>query len=313
MKNFRIIPKSVINFRWKGTMWFDYFFNISMVIIGLLSFMLGWGKLINPYVSSFLTFSTCIPAILYISGKFNPFVGLADYQTKRDGQIAVICGAFISSLGILQFTPAPYFLLEPSGSYGLAALFGVSFIFAGIYIIISTPILEQPPYIVEETLPEVVCHVSESTNVNRNQALERVWGKRTSSINSTLPPISTKPEIVKMSKIPLVHYASFIMPQGDLSSRDIIREVEIDSDWLAEGAEYVCVQINRSSIVGVNRANNKPFKMGISQKVLVLAGHELLSGTIRLNEGIISFNVNGKVQQIQASQILGSIDWILPA
>ena len=176
--------------------------------------------------------------------------GLANFEPKRGGQIAVLYGAFLFGFGVFGLSSLPYTWLEPSGSYGLAALLGASLILGGLYIVASTPILEpnQPVFEADTLLPDapVPWYV-----------LENEPSEEPSREGLPLLPKTVEHRYA----IPHVRAVSAAKRPSMLTADDILAYAMIECDWVESPGDYTCVTLEHASmaplvesgdIVGIN-------------------------------------------------------------
>lgn len=241
---------------------FDLWSGLTFFTCSLLLFIAGWTVGQDTWVTWLAVPSALLASLglLGLSGKA-PLSGLilnrgfVNYEPKRGGQMAVAYGAALFGLGVFGLSSLPYAWLEPSGSYGLAALLGASLILGGLYIVASTPVLEPSAaaFETDELLPgePVPWYVVEDSELAPEKPAE------------PLMPKNVEPRYA----VPQVRHASAAKRPSMLKTEDIVAYAFIECDWVETPANYTCVTvegdgmapvIEAGDIVGINHAMTEP-------------------------------------------------------
>lgn len=241
---------------------FDLWSGLTFFAASLLLFVAGWTVGQHTLVAWSAVPSALLASlgVLGLSGKV-PLSGLilnrgfVNYEPKRGGQMAVAYGAALFGLGVFGLSALPYAWLEPSGSYGLAALLGASLILGGLYIVSSTPVLEPSASAFEsdELAPgePVPWYVVDDSELAPDKPVE------------PLMPKGVEPRYA----VPQVRHEAAAKRPSMLSAQDIVAYAYIECDWVETPANYTCVTIDgdgmapiieAGDIVGINHAMAEP-------------------------------------------------------
>lgn len=241
---------------------FDLWSGLTFFTLSLLLFIAGWTVGQDTWVAWLAVPSALLASLglLGLSGKV-PLSGLilnrgfVNYEPKRGGQMAVAYGAALFGLGVFGLSALPYAWLEPSGSYGLAALLGASLILGGLYIVASTPVLEPSPSAFEsdDLLPSepVPWYVVDDSELAPDKPAEPLMPK----------------SVEQRYAVPQVKHASAAKRPSMLKAEDIVAYAFIECDWVESPSDYTCVTvegdgmapvIEAGDIVGINHAMTEP-------------------------------------------------------
>lgn len=299
---------------------FELWAGLTFFTAGLLLFLAGWtvwqhGAFAWSAVPAALAASF---GLLGLSGKvpLSALVlnrGFAAYEPKRGGQLAVAYGAGLFGLGVFALSSLPYAWLEPSGSYGLAALLGASLILGGLYIVASTPVLEPatPPHFETDDLAPaepVPWYVIEDEPAEAAAEAPR------------LLPRGVEPRYA----VPQVKPAAAAKRPSMLAADDIVAYAFIECDWVETPGDYTCVTVaddamapvvDAGDVVGINHAMADPLWLrgklvaayAENQRVVFGFLQEAAAGGWQLaprNEGCEAI-------EVQPVAIIGAVEWSL--
>lgn len=238
---------------------FELWAGLTFFTLSLALFIAGWTFLrgtVGEWVSvpaglcaalGLLGLSAKVPISGLILNR-----GLVAYEPKRGGQVAVLYGASLFGLGVFGLSSLPYGWLEPSGSYGLAALLGAALILGGLYIVASTPILEPSE------------PVFEADHLDPAEAAVPWYVVDEQELESEKPAAPLLPRSVEPRyAVPQVRAEAAAKRPSMLSPADIVAYAMIECDWLETPSNYSCIVVEHSvmapvvetgDIVGINHA-----------------------------------------------------------
>ncbi len=301
---------------------FELWTGLTLFTVGLTAFLAGWTFLREtPGEWAALPAALLIAmGVLGLSGKV-PYGallingGLAAYEPKRGGQIAVIYGTALFALGVFGLSSMTYAFLEPSGSYGLAALLGGALILGGLYIIASTPILEPAkPHFEADEIPSI--EADEPWYVIDDDATSAL------PADSPLPPFFPRC-LSQRYAVPLVRLDAVAKRPAMLGADDIVAYAMIESDWVETPANYTCVAVEHGGlspviedgdIVGINHAIVDAAWLQGKLVAVYTDEFALRVGFLDHSEGRYWIRPRDETRpalEVQSVQLIGSVEWNL--
>lgn len=301
---------------------FELWAGLTFFTASLICFVAGWTVLLGTWgmwvavPAAFLAslgllgLSAKVPLSGLILNR-----GLVTFEPKRGGQIAVLYGAFLFGFGVFGLSSLPYTWLEPSGSYGLAALLGASLILGGLYIVASTPILEPSQTIFEAD--QVATDAPVPWYVLENETPEEVR-----PAGAPLLPRTVEHRYA----VPHVRAISAAKRPSMLTADDILAYAMIECDWVASPGDYTCITMEHASmtplvesgdIIGINHAMVDAGWLRGKLCAAFLESGSLVIGFLQEQAG------NGWVLQprneecppiaIQTIGLVGAVEWSMKA
>jgi SOS-response transcriptional repressor LexA len=248
---------------------FELWSGLTFFTLSLLLFLAGWFALrgsalawVNVPAGALATLG-----LLGLSGKV-PLSslllnrGLAAYEPKRGGQIAVLYGAALFGLGVFGLSSLPYAWLAASGAYGLAALLGSALILGGLYIVASTPVIEPTggvTFEADDLLPGDPAAMPGDPVVPWYVIEDEAEVPAAEASAAQLLPRSVEARYA----VPQVRREAAAKRPALLTADDIVAYAMIECDWVETPTNYTCLSVEApgmapvvesGDIVGINHA-----------------------------------------------------------
>lgn len=306
---------------------FELWSGLTFFTISLLLFIAGWTELRGtPWAwvavpaglfatVGLLGLSAKVPLSSVILNR-----GLAPYEPKRGGQIAVIYGASLFGLGVFGLSSLPYGWLQPSGAYGLTALLGTALILGGLYIVASTPVIEPSSTSFEadallpgepKSEPVVPWYVIEDESA---------------PAPSEAPSATFIPRSVEQRyAVPQVRPEAAAKRPALLTADDIVAYAMIECDWVETPANYTCVSVEArgmapvveaGDVIGINHAIVDPQWLRGKLVAAFRQGQGVAIGFLKSNADrwfVQPREENAEPVPVELVGLIGAVEWSLKA